>query len=69
MLASRFVNTSPLVYLARENLLEFLREGALEVIVPQTVIRCIFDYYPHKKALYRLSRRLKKKLAGAIRNS
>jgi hypothetical protein len=38
VLASRFVNTSPLVFLARENLLEILQEGALEVVVPQPVI-------------------------------
>jgi len=39
VLGRRFVNTSPLVFLVRENLLEILREGVLEVVVPQTVIK------------------------------
>jgi predicted nucleic acid-binding protein len=34
----RYVNTSPLVFLVRENLLDMLREGADEVVVPQAVI-------------------------------
>jgi predicted nucleic acid-binding protein len=38
MLATRFVNTSPLVFLAREDLLEILRVGADSVVVPKPVI-------------------------------
>jgi predicted nucleic acid-binding protein len=34
----RFVNTTPLVFLARENLLEMLRIGVDEVAVPESVI-------------------------------
>jgi predicted nucleic acid-binding protein len=34
----RFVNTSPLVLLARAGLLEILREGASEVVVPLPVL-------------------------------
>lgn len=38
MLARRFVNTSPLVFLVREDLLEILRVGVDEVAVPEPVI-------------------------------
>jgi predicted nucleic acid-binding protein len=38
MPARRFVNTSPLVFLVREDLLEVLRAGADEVAVPEPVI-------------------------------
>src|SRR5271166_6886566 len=34
----RFVNTSPLVFLARVGLLMMLREGATEVVVPEPVL-------------------------------
>jgi predicted nucleic acid-binding protein len=40
------VNTSPLVFLVRENLLDILREGALEVVVPKTVIDEIHGHGP-----------------------
>ncbi len=38
MLARRFVNTSPLVFLVREDLLEILRSGVDDVAVPEPVI-------------------------------
>jgi predicted nucleic acid-binding protein len=38
MPARRFVNTSPLVFLVREDLLEILRAGVDEVAVPEPVI-------------------------------
>jgi hypothetical protein len=38
MLARRFVNTSPLVFLVREDLLEMLRVGAGDIAVPEAVI-------------------------------
>ncbi len=38
MPARRFVNTSPLVFLAREDLLEILRSGVDDVAVPEPVI-------------------------------
>jgi predicted nucleic acid-binding protein len=39
MLVRRFVNTSPLVFLVRVNLLEILRIGARDVVVPEPVIQ------------------------------
>ncbi len=38
MLGRRFVNTSPLVFLALVGLLKMLREGATEVVVPEAVL-------------------------------
>jgi hypothetical protein len=44
VLETRFVNTSALVFLVRENLLEILREGALEVVDPEPVINEIHGH-------------------------
>ena len=38
MLGRRFVNTSPLVFLARVGLLKMLREGSTEVVAPEPVL-------------------------------
>jgi hypothetical protein len=38
------------VFLARENLLEILREGALEVVIPQPVIEEIQGHGPNPTA-------------------
>jgi predicted nucleic acid-binding protein len=44
MLARRFVNTSPLVFLVRENLLAVLRVGVDDVAVPEPVIEEIHGH-------------------------
>jgi predicted nucleic acid-binding protein len=44
MPARRFVNTSPLVFLVREDLLEVLRAGVDEVAVPEPVIEQIHGH-------------------------
>ena len=44
MLARRFVNTSPLVFLVRENLLEIPRSGVDDVAVPEPVIEEIHGH-------------------------
>jgi predicted nucleic acid-binding protein len=44
MLVRRFVNTSPLVFLVRENLLELLRAGVDDVAVPEPVIEEIHGH-------------------------
>jgi predicted nucleic acid-binding protein len=44
MLARRFVNTSPLVLLVREDLLEILRAGVDDVAVPEPVIEEIHGH-------------------------
>jgi predicted nucleic acid-binding protein len=43
---TRIVNASPLVFLVRENLLEILREGAIEIVVPEPVIPEIHAHGP-----------------------
>lgn len=42
----RIVNASPLVFLAREDLLELLRAGGFEVSVPEPVLREIRAHGP-----------------------
>ena len=57
MLGRRFVNTSPLVFLARVGLLKMLREAATEVVVPEPVlleIQAHGDDDPAVKAIHEL---------------
>ena len=51
MLGRRFVNTSPLVFLARVGLLKILREGATEVVVPELVLLEIQAHGPDDPAV------------------
>jgi len=51
LLGRRFVNTSPLVFLARVGLLKMLREGATEVVVPEPVLLEIQAHGPDDPAI------------------
>jgi predicted nucleic acid-binding protein len=44
--AKRIVDTSPLVFLARVDLLEILREGSAEVLVPEPVVEELYGHGP-----------------------